>query len=511
MGHQGAWVGFGPFVLDRERQTLLRNGEILAIGRRGYSLLEALLEAQSETVTKDVLLERAWPGIVVEEGNLAVQINLLRKTLGARPDGLDWIVTIPRAGYRLLRGEPVASEESPLPSLAVLPFANLGSDPGQDYFADGIVDDLITALARFKSFRVVARNSSFVFKGRSVDIREAAQELGVRYILEGSVRSAGKRLRVTAQLVDGENGTHLWSHAFDGPLDDVFDVQDRITESVATVIEPKIQLAEIERARHERPQSLNAYDFYLRAVQKLDAQQTPENNKLVLDLVGKALALDPGYVPAMGLAAFALEHRVTMGWPDYGPNDRGRSIELARAVLDQPGDDAIALARCALVVGQMQRELPRAVVVIERAVSTNANDSTVVHFGAMVNFLAGNLERAEELYRRTARISATEFTEAALCGLALIELNRGNHEIALGYAERSLDMNRSYNPTHWALIAANAYLGRLDEARRRYRAFDALFPGVTLKRILGGDWSNHPGNKLNIVIEGLIAAGMPAG
>jgi TolB-like protein len=505
-------IAFGPFEFDSGSRALLRNGAPVPIGHRAALLLDALLKRPGETLTKAELLDAAWPGLAVEQNNLSVQLTALRRALAKRADGSEWIIAVPRTGYRFAPlGSREPSAEEALPSLAVLPFANLGGDSGQDYFADGIVDDLIAALARFKSFRVVARNSSFVFKGRSVDIREAARELGVRYVLEGSVRSAGSKLRVTAQLIDGESGTQLWSRTFDGALDDVFDVQDRITESVATVIEPKIQFAEIERARRERPQSLNAYDFYLRAVQKLDAQQTPENNKVVLDLVGEALALDPSYVPAMGLAAFALEHRVTMGWPDYGADDRARSIALARSVLEQSADDAIALARCALVVGQMQRELPRAVVMIERALGANANDATVVHFGAMVNFLAGNLERAEDLYRRTARISATEFTEAALCGLALIALCSGNYATALSYAERSLDMNRSYNPTHWALIAANSYLGRLDEARRRYRDFDALFPGVTLKRILGGDWSEHPGNKLNVVIEGLRAAGMPAG
>jgi TolB-like protein len=504
-------IAFGPFQYESQSRSLLRDGVPVPIGHRGALLLDVLLKRPGETLTKAELLDAAWPGLAVEENNLSVQLTALRKALGKRADGSEWIVAVPRTGYRFAPlGPREAPLGEPLPSLAVLPFANLGGDPGQDYFADGIVDDLIAALARFKSFRVVARNSSFVFKGRSVDTREAARQLGVRYVVEGSVRAVGSKLRVTAQLADGASGTQLWSRTFDGELDDVFDVQDRITEGVATLIEPRIQLAEIERARRERPQSLNAYDFYLRAVQKLDAQQNPENNKVVLDLVGEALAIDPGYVPAMGLAAFALEHRVTMGWPDYRADDRARSIALARAVLEQPDNDAIALARCALVVGQMQRELPRAVVMIERALSANAHDATVVHFGAMVNFLAGNLERAEDLYRRTARISATGFTDAALCGLALIALCRGDYESALGYAERSLDMNQSYNCTHWVLIAANSYLGRLDEARRRYHDFDTLFPGVTLKRILGGDWSEHPGNKLNVVIEGLGAAGMPA-
>lgn len=245
-------IAFGPFEYDPGSQSLLRDSIPVPIGYRAGLLLEALLKRPGETITKAELLDAAWPGLAVEDNNLSVQLTALRKVLAKRTDGSEWIIAVPRVGYRFAPiGSRAVVAEEPIPSLAVLPFANLGGDPGQDYFADGIVDDLIAALARFKSFRVVARNSSFVFKGRSVDIRDAARKLGVRYILEGSVRSAGGKLRVTAQLIDGQSGTQLWSRTFNGTLDDVFDVQDRITESVATVIEPKIQLAEIERARRD--------------------------------------------------------------------------------------------------------------------------------------------------------------------------------------------------------------------------------------------------------------------
>jgi DNA-binding winged helix-turn-helix (wHTH) protein len=183
---------FGPFNLDRQRQALLRDGETVGIGHRGYVLLETLLDAKGETVDKSALLEAAWPGTIVEEANLSVQIAALRKALGDKPDGSEWIVTVPRVGYRLVlpvQAEPGDGGGRPL--IAVLPFANMSGDPDQTFFADGVVEDIITALSRFKQFAVVARNSSFVYKDKAVDVRVAAKELGVRYVLEGSVRRAG--------------------------------------------------------------------------------------------------------------------------------------------------------------------------------------------------------------------------------------------------------------------------------------------------------------------------------
>ena len=254
----GQPIAFGPFLLNPDNGTLFRDGELVAIGQRGALLLGALLKSPGQVRTKAELMDAAWPGTAVEESNLSVQIASLRKLLGPAPDGGEWIATIPRVGYRFVAEPdatadrtPAARSEPVIPSLAVLPFQNLSGDPEQDYFADGVVEDIITALSRFKSFAVIARNSSFVYKGRAVDVRQVAKELGVRYVLEGSVRRAGERLRITAQLVDGDDGAHLWADKFDGAVDDVFDFQDRITESVVDVVEPQIQRAEIERSRRE--------------------------------------------------------------------------------------------------------------------------------------------------------------------------------------------------------------------------------------------------------------------
>jgi TolB-like protein len=254
---------FGPFVFD-PAHGLLRGGEPVAIGHRGM----ALLEADGQPVVKARLFELAWPGTIVEEVNLSVQIAALRRALGRDAEGREWITTVPRVGYCL----PRPGETPPGPtglrraSIVVLPFSNMSSDPEQDYFADGVVEDLITALSRFKSFAVVARSSSFAYKDRAADVRVVAEELGVRYVLEGSVQRRGGHLRVTAQLIEGETGIHLWAESFDGELSNLFDFQDRITEAVVGLIEPEIRKAEIERARRRRPEDLDAYDLLLRAM-----------------------------------------------------------------------------------------------------------------------------------------------------------------------------------------------------------------------------------------------------
>ena len=219
----------------------------------------------------------------------------------------------------------IQTRRGEFPSVAVLPFQNMSSDPEQEYFADGVVEDLITALSRFKSFAVIARNSSFVYKGRSIDVRQVAKELGVRYVLEGSVRRAGSRLRITAQLVDGATGAHLWANKFDGAVEDIFDVQDKITEGVVAVVEPQIQQAEIKRSRRERPESLAAYDLYLRGLEKLYLDR-PEDNATALEILERAIALEPGYAIALAYAAHGYEHRVGMGWPPFGEDDAKRSL-----------------------------------------------------------------------------------------------------------------------------------------------------------------------------------------
>src|SRR5215471_16199087 len=226
----------GPFRLDISAEILFRGADPLPVGRRAVGVLRALLDHPGIPVSKDALMEAAWPGLAVEEGNLAVQIAALRRALAEEPGGEQWIETLPRRGYRFIG--PVARLDNPavsmaaragpappLPdklSIAVLPFQNMSEAPDQDYFADGMVEEIITALSRIRSFLVIARNSSFTYKDRAVDVRQVGKELGVSYVMEGSVRRAGNRVRITAQLLDATSGAHLWADRFDGTMEDVF-------------------------------------------------------------------------------------------------------------------------------------------------------------------------------------------------------------------------------------------------------------------------------------------------
>ena len=274
----------------------------------------------------------------------------------------------------------------------MLPFENLSGDPEQDYFADGVVEDIITALSRFKSFAVIARNSSFVYKGRAVDVRQVAEELGVRYVLEGSVRRAGDRLRISAQLVEAATGANLWAEKFEGALEEVFDFQDRITESVATVVEPHIQTAEIERSRRERPRSIAAYDIYLQGLPKLYSE-TEELNRDAYALFTEALALEPDNAIVLAHAAWALGHRTHMGWSPIGADDEQKCVELSRRGLDHAAGDAMVMAQCAMALIHTAKDYDWGMAVIQSAVEANPNS------------LRSSSVRASRIY--TAGISRT--------------------------------------------------------------------------------------------------------
>jgi TolB-like protein/class 3 adenylate cyclase len=396
------------------------------------------------------------------------------------------------------------------PSLAVLPFQNMSGDPEQEYFADGIVEDVITALSRFRSFAVVARNSSFVYKGRAVDVRQAGKELGVRYVLEGSVRRAGNRLRITAQLVDSVTGAHLWAQNFDGALEDVFDVQDKITESVAMLIEPRIQAAEIERSRRERPGSVATYDIYLRALSKISSESAKDNAE-ACELLAEALTHEPDNGVFLAHAAWALQHRITMGWPSLGSDDRERCADLARRGLEHAGGDAMLMAHCGMSLLLAAREYDWGMAIVQAAVEANPNNLLIVGRAGVANLFCGSLENALTYFHRASRLSPGDVgAHLALTGLAEVHLSLGNYDEALVWAARSLASNPNFDPTFWVLIAANAQLGRMDEARRLLRDLKRISPGVMIASIKAAVHAKDPSRHATL-LEGLSLAGLDGG
>ncbi len=504
----GTHYTFGPFVLLPGRE-LRRGGEPVALGQRALTMLETMATARGEIVTKEEILARVWPGLTVEEGNITVQVAALRKELGRRPGGEEWIVTVPRVGYRLLHDPPEPSsspQESGRPSIAVLPFANLSGDPSRDYFADGIVEDLITALSRFKSFAVVSRYSSFAYRNRSTDIREVARELGVRYLLEGSVRLAGERVRVTVQLVDAASGTHLWASHFDGELVQLFDFQDRITESVVGLVEPQLRRAEIERARNRWPQNPQAYDHFLRAL-PLFVSREPADYLTALGHLERAIALQPDYAPALAYASWSLARYGTVAMLSLDAEQAARCVELARAAIRHGDDDPVVLAICShslLAIGHLPTE---GLALADRAIAANPHNVVVQVLGGISNVLGGDLDKAEACYRRAYNLSpgAPEASES-LAGIGFARFFMRDFESAVGWLERSLATLVDWPPAYWMLTACYAHLGRLDEARATLDKLRAFAPQVSLAGI--DNVGRRFDSRFDLVREGLRRTGL---
>ena len=503
-------LSFGPFTFDVARRSLTRDGITTELGQRASVLLHSLLLADGQPVTKATLMDQAWPDMAVEEGNLTVQIAQLRKLLGTDAAGRDWIVTVPRVGYRLVL--PQAAEPEPesatRPTLAVLPFQNLSGEAETDYFADGIVADIITALSRFHSLAVVSRNSSFVYKGRSVDTREVSQALGARYLLEGSVRRSGDHLRITAQLVEGVTGVTLWTDRFDGDLAEIFDFQDRITESVATLVAPAIEVSELAQARQRRPERVTSYDIALRVHALIDSE-TEADNAEALTLLAPALLADPGNGRLAGLAAWALEHRTIVGWRAFADDDVPRCVELARRAISQSRNNPRVLAQCAVALIQTGRDYVGGMAVIEEAARQNPNDLYVLCAAGVMTTHCGDLDQALAYCERARRLGSNDpAMRFALTCRAHIEILHGNNAEALNYATRSLAINDSFDPTYWMLAAANAHLGRIGPARDWVKTVLRLAPGVTISRIVAAQPARFP-DRFAAIAEGLRLAGLP--
>jgi Tfp pilus assembly protein PilF len=329
-------------------------------------------------------------------------------------------------------------------------------------------------------------------------------------VLEGSVRRAGGRLRIGAQLVDGTSGAHLWAQNFDGAAEDIFDMQDRITESVVALVEPKIQRAEIERSRRERPGSLDVYDLYLRTLPDVFVSR-PDANARAIALLEQAVALDPAFAPAAAMAAQAYLMRVVMQFDGAGGSDAARAVEHARAALALTRDDPIVTAFGGFVLLQIAREYDTGLALVRMAVSDNPNSAAILGCAGIGALMGGDLSEAADYLQRALRLDPNGLgTHWQLTGMAHVRMAQGNYEDALRWAVRSQAINPGYDATHWMLIAANAYLGRMDEARKYLAALETISPGISLSRIRLGQKALDP-HRIDVLIEGMRLAGMAEG
>ncbi len=346
------------------------------------------------------------------------------------------------------------------PSIAALPFQNMSGDPEQEYFVDGMVEDIITGLSRIKWLFVIARNSSFVYKGKAVDIRQVGRELGVRYVLEGGVRKAGNRLRITALLIEAETGAHLWAERFDGALDDVFDLQDQITDKVIGIVEPSLQRSEIERARRKPPENLGAYDLYLRALPHMESL-TPAGAGIAAELLEDALKLDPSYAAAHAQLAWCRQIIFIQG--GLNEADKVSGLRHARAAIARSGDDAIALAIAGMVMGHLGRDYETALSAIARALAVNPSCAAAHYFGAHLNAFCGDSAAATAHAERALRLSPLDsLAFAAHFALALIAMHEGRYAAAASCFARAAPGRTNFL---FCQAVALALAGRMEEAR----------------------------------------------
>jgi adenylate cyclase len=370
------------------------------------------------------------------------------------------------------------------PSLAVLPFQNLSSDPEQEYFVDGVVEEIITAISRLPWLFVIARNSSFAYKGKSPDLRQVGRELGVRYVLEGSLRKAGNRVRITGQLIDTTTGAHIWADRFEGALDDIFELQDEVASRVAGAIEPRLRQSEIERATRKPTESLDAYDLYLRAL-ALRYQYTEESLREAVSLLKRALAIDPSYAPAAGLIGSCRINQRAHGLGQASDTDIAEAVRLARRAIESGKDDPDALWMAAHTLSFFAGELATAANVIERALTLNPNSAHAWMVRGLVSHLQNQPDRAIEAFEHAMRLSPVDplGARAFTFGLAAAHLAAGRYEEAIEWADRSLAAQPNYRPALRMRVICCVYLDRNDEARDWLGRLLELEPGLTIARL----------------------------
>jgi TolB-like protein/class 3 adenylate cyclase len=394
------------------------------------------------------------------------------------------------------------------PSIAVLPFTNMSGDPEQDS-ADGMVENIITALSRFKALFVIARNSSFTYKGHAVDVKQVGRELGVRYVLEGSVRKAANRMRITGQLVDTATGAHLWADRFDGGLGDIFDLQDQVTESVVGAIAPAVEKAEIERAKRKPTDSLDAYALYLRGVARLFQFEWQANDE-ALRLFKSAIELDPDFASAYGRATTCYAHAKGNGWITVTPNEIAEVTRLAQRAVELGKDDAIALAAAGWASAYIVRDLGVAAGLIDRALVLNSNLAEALYFGGWAKIWVGEPEPAIERFARALRLSPLDPRATAMrAGTAHSHFFLGRYDEAASWAAMALQDNPDSQGGLRVDAASNAMAGRPEKAHKAVARLRQLNPALrvsTLKDVLG---PYRRAEDLSRYEEGLRQAGLP--
>lgn len=476
---------FGPYALDNARSLLFCNGRNIPIGHKSFALLQALLRAGGEICTKTELLDLVWPDTAVEESNLSVQVAALRKLLGPSPDGIEWIVTVPRVGYRFLapssgveptkveRGSTGNIESHNRASIAILPLRNLSDDPSQDYLADGITEDIITALARFRWFGVASRSSSFLYKGRTIHATQIAKELDVQYLLEGSFRKSGDAIRISVQLVEGDRGQDIWAEKYDVEMMDAFAVQDAIAERVAAAIEPELLKSDSGAAVARHTGNMTAWNLVRKGTWHFHQVQR-EGHIKSLELFREACRLDPELPEAHIWLARVGAGVVAYGWADDVQFDIREGIRSAIKAVSL--DERNAYAHYALAITSCFAGLPEQA---KRAAERSIEISPTFALGHAVlgfaHLLAGQATQAAASLENCLRLNPNDPQNFVWFNLlAFAEYFSNRIEEAIVAASRSVKVRPNWRPAYEILALCQVSLGQPQDAARSIRQMEAL-------------------------------------
>ena len=501
---------FENHVLDTDRRELRRGSEAVAVEPQVFDLLVHLVENRDRVVSKDDLIASVWAGRIVSDSTLTTRINAARRAVGDTGDEQRLIRTFARKGLRFVadvqtpsEGEgarsPGRSEEEartrraqPLPdrpAIAVLPFTNMTGDPGQEYFSDGISEDIITALSKLRWFFVIARNSSFIYKGKSVHMKQVAEELGVGYVVEGSVRRSGDSVRITAQLNDVTTGSHLWAERYDRTLADVFAVQDEITEAIVGAIEPRLYAAENFRASRKLPDSLDAWDLLMRALSHF-WRLTRQDNVVARALLEKAVTIDPDYGRALGVLATSHSFSGHMGWED--PAAVAPVAErAARAAIVADSEDPWAH----LALGSVHlyaRRFDESLAAFETALRLNPSFSLAQGYYGLVLSYCGRWQEGAAAAERALRLSPRDPFSATFYGISgYAQFVGRNYEEAMRLARLGIQRADYFVGAHRVLTAAAAMAGQSEIAEAALRELRRVQPNISLEWIAGQIPARH--------------------
>jgi len=464
---------FGPFMLEMDRGMLLRDGRPVAVGQKGLLLLQAFLQSPGKILGKASLMDVAWPGVAVEESNLSVQIAALRKLLGTAHDGSEWITTVPRVGYRFAGPvAPPAQAAAPeraegnaqsRPSIAVLPFGIIG-EADKEYLADGLTEDVITALSRFRWFRVIGRSSAFIFKGKQMDALQTARELGARYVLQGSVRQSALRLRITAQFIDANDGSNVWAERYDLEMADVFAIQDEIAERVAGAIEPELLKTESHLAAMRHTGNMTAWDLVRQGMWHFH-KVTREGHLAARALFRRACAIDPDLPESHIWLGRVSAGIVAYGWSDAPGADSKEGVDAAaHAISLDPRDP---YAHYAFAIANAYSAPLVAVPAAEKAIALSSSFALGHLVLGMARLFAGLAREAIEPLEHGLALNPNDPQNLVWYNLlAYAQLLAGEAERALATANTVLAIRPTFRPTLETLACCHVALGQVDDALR---------------------------------------------